>query len=371
MIADAIATPKTFMRGIVEKDERGTLVVSPGKGRPFRRMIYLDNYGGRTLWSRIHNGKMPPHHLRGCLELVRMGYEVALAEPLPDFYFNRNAVPHDLRLLGLIRNWLGPDGIIFCGHNVLFWTLFLKKLGLVKCRIVSNLWAREPLHFATAHSAIVCLTGAAVEQAAILAPKVKAAGLGWGVDLNEFPDLPYRPEVFFSCGRTLRDFKTLSAAAAKCGQPIEIMCPGMPKDVTWPANATVIDSGKDWNKRIGYQQLLNDYYGRSAASLIILEKDDRQETAVGFTEIIEVMAMARPIIMTRTGALPTEIDVQKQGCGILVPPEDPAALAEAIQSIARDPKRAEAMGRKGRELVEKYYNIERYAGDLHKLFSTL
>ena len=67
------------------------------------------------MWEKIKTGDMPPHHLRGCLQLVRMGYEVAIVEPLPDFYFNRRALPHDLKLLKLVRHWLGPEGIVFCG----------------------------------------------------------------------------------------------------------------------------------------------------------------------------------------------------------------------------------------------------------------
>jgi glycosyltransferase involved in cell wall biosynthesis len=136
----------------------------------------------------------------------------------------------------------------------------------------------------------------------------------------------------------------------------------------------VIDSGKGWNfenKKVSYDELLLKHYARSAGSLIILKKDTSEYTAIGFTEIIEVLAMARPVIMTRTGALPTEIDVEKHGCGILVPPENPEALAEAIEALGSDPARAEAMGRKGRELAESYYNIERYAKDLHKFFESI
>jgi hypothetical protein len=366
--------PRSVTEGIVESKELGILVLSPANKRFFRRIIYLDNYGGASMWEKIKKGDMPPHHLRGCLQLVRMGYEVALAEPLPDFYLHRNAFPHDLKLLKLVRNWLGPEGIVFCGHNVLYWLLFLRKFGLQKCHIVSNLFAREPLNFASAHSGIIGLTRAGAEQAKKLAPKVKIAALGWGADLSVYPKLPYRPEAFFSCGIALRDFKTLSAAAARCQKAIEVLCPGMPEGVNWSPNVKVIDGGKGWNfenKRVSYDQLLHNYYGRSAGSLIILKPDPAEYTAVGFTEILEVMAMARPIIMTRTGAMPTEIDVEKTGCGIFVPPGNPEALAEAIETLQNDPGRAEAMGKKGRELVERHYNIERFATDLHKFFESL
>jgi hypothetical protein len=364
----------SVLDGIREHVEHGVVVLSPASGRYSRRIVYVDSYGGASMWEKIKKGDMPPHHLRGCLQLVRMGYEVALPEPLPDFYLYRKPLPHDLRLLKMVRSWLGRDGIVFCGHNVLYWIPFLRALGAVRCQIVSNIWAREPLNFGRVHTGIIALTQAGADQARKIAPKVKLAALGWGADLNVYPRLPYNPEAFFSCGITLRDFRTLSLATARGKWPVQVLCPGTMPGVAWPSNVRVIDSGKGWNfesKKVSYNQLLHDYYGRSAGSLIILNKDPEEYTAVGFTEIIEVLAMGRPIILTRTGALPTEIDVEKTGCGLHVPPENPGALAEAMEFLATDSKRAQAMGEKGRQLAESYYNIERYARDLHRFFESL
>ena len=116
---------------------------------------------------------------------------------------------------------------------------------------------------------------------------------------------------------------------------------------------------------------MNDYYAECAASLIIIKNDPADYTAVGFTNLLEAMAMARPVIVTRTGAVPTEIDVERAGCGLHVPPNDPAALATAIKTLADDPVRAKAMGEAGRRLVETRYNIQRYADDLHNFFELL
>jgi glycosyltransferase involved in cell wall biosynthesis len=360
--------------GLVETREHGMIVLSPAQGRSERRILYVDSYGGKAVWDKIKKGDMPPHHLRGCLELVRMGHEVALAEPLPDFYLRRNAFPHDLRLLRIVREWLGRDGVVFCGHNVLYWLLFLRKLRLLSCHIVSNLWAREPLNFARFHSGIIGLTRAGFEQAQKLAPNVKAAPLGWGADLHVYPRLPYQPEIFFSCGIALRDFKTLSAAASKTLRKFQILCPGNMDGVSWTSNVHTINSGPGWNfenKRVSYSELLHNHYARAAASLIILKKDPAQYTAIGFTEVVEVMAMARPIIMTRTGALPTEIDIEKHSAGIFVPPEDSVALARAIDYIASNPSQAETMGQNARNLAESYYNTDRYARALHDFFESL
>ena len=66
-----------------------------------------------------------------------------------------------------------------------------------------------------------------------------------------------------------------------------------------------------------------------------MNNDPTEYTANGFTNLMEAMAVGQPVIVTRTGALPGEIDVEKAGCGIFVPPGNPDALAEAIDTLGR------------------------------------
>jgi glycosyltransferase involved in cell wall biosynthesis len=101
-----------------------------------------------------------------------------------------------------------------------------------------------------------------------------------------------------------------------------------------------------WAK-VGYDEFLHDYYAEYAASLIIIKSDPIEYTAVGFTHLVEAMAMGRPVIVTRTSALPTEIDVKKAGCGLHVPPEDPVALARVIQNSGRRSRTGKGHGRGG------------------------
>src|SRR6478672_2614847 len=361
---------KTVNDGIAESKEDGLVVLSPADKSPFRRVVFLDNPGGAAIWTKIKNRLFPPHHLRGCLELVRMGYEVALAEPLPDVNLRRRPFPHDLRLLKMVRSWLKKDDIVYCGHNLLFWLPLLNALGMLRRPIVSQLFGREDLPVSRGHNGIIALTPAGAEEGRRLAPNAKVVHLGWGMDLNILPELPYCPEAFFSCGITLRDHRTISLAAARCRQRIEVICPGVNGDINWPANVTVTDGGHGWNvqdKKVSYDDLLYKHYACSAGSLIII-KNDRyvEQTVPGFTELVEVMAMARPVIITRTPALAAEIDVEGVGWGLFVPMEDPGALSEAIDFLGDNPSQAEEMGRRGRRLAERHYNMERYARDLHK-----
>jgi glycosyltransferase involved in cell wall biosynthesis len=375
ILAGAQEQRKSADDGIAESKEDGLVVLSPADKSPFRRILYVDGYGGASMWEKIKKGEVPSHHLRGCLELVRMGYEVALAEPLPDVNLRRRPVPHDLRLLKMVRSWLKRGDIVYCGHNLLFWLPLLNALGMLGRPIVSHLFGREDLPVSRGHNGIIGLTPAAAEQGKRLAPHAKVVHLGWGTDLSSFPKLAYRPEAFFSCGITLRDHRTLSLAAARCRQRIEVICPGVDGDIKWPANVRVTDGGRGWNvddKKVSYNDLLYKHYARSSGSLIIL-KNHRfvQQTAPGFTELIEAMAMARPVIITRTPALADEIDVEGAGWGLFVPMEDPDALSEAIDFLGDNPSQAEEMGRRGRRLAERHYNMERYARDLHKFFESL
>ena len=199
--------------GIIESREHGLVVLSPVSGTPLRRVLFVNSYGGLSIWERIRDGMFPSHHLWGCVELARMGYQVALAEPVRHFDYRR-PLPHDFKLLQMAKEWLGPEDILYCGHTLLFWLPLLKRIGMLKRKIVSLTYAREDLDFASAHSGVIALTAAAADEAKRLAPQAKVAHLGWGADLSIFPRLPYVPDWFLCCGITHRDYRTLNLAAA-------------------------------------------------------------------------------------------------------------------------------------------------------------
>lgn len=72
--------------------------------------------------------------------------------------------------------------------------------------------------------------------------------------------------------------------------------------------------------------------------------------------LLEAMAAGVALVATRAGA--AEQVVRTGETGILVPPGDADALANAIEQLMRDPARAAEMGRKGRERAAAQFGID-------------
>jgi glycosyltransferase involved in cell wall biosynthesis len=68
-------------------------------------------------------------------------------------------------------------------------------------------------------------------------------------------------------------------------------------------------------------------------------------------KLFDAMAMARPVVSTAVSMIPEILE----GCGVVVPPGDVAALAEGLRSVLSDPARAERLGALARSrCVERY-----------------
>ena len=85
--------------------------------------------------------------------------------------------------------------------------------------------------------------------------------------------------------------------------------------------------------------------------------------------LIEAQAAGRPVVATGVGGVP---DLVVSGdTGLLVPPDDPDALARAIQSLLDDVEMRDRLGRAGRRRVVPAYNAERLLEDIDLLYREL
>jgi glycosyltransferase involved in cell wall biosynthesis len=75
--------------------------------------------------------------------------------------------------------------------------------------------------------------------------------------------------------------------------------------------------------------------------------------------VLEALANGVPVVHPRHGSFPELIAAT--GGGLLVKPEDPADLAEALYGLLRNPGHAAELGRKGKEAVQARFHAERMA----------
>jgi len=73
--------------------------------------------------------------------------------------------------------------------------------------------------------------------------------------------------------------------------------------------------------------------------------------------ILEAMASGLPVVATRVGGNP-ELVVEGE-TGMLVPPSDPAAMANAIRTYLNHPELLKAHGQAGRKRVEQEFSMEK------------
>jgi alpha-maltose-1-phosphate synthase len=84
---------------------------------------------------------------------------------------------------------------------------------------------------------------------------------------------------------------------------------------------------------------------------------------------LEAMACATAVAASRTGGIP---EVVADGeTGLLVPPDDPGALAEALNALLRDPERAWAMGQAGRKRAVAEFGWAAIAARVVDLYAEL
>lgn len=107
---------------------------------------------------------------------------------------------------------------------------------------------------------------------------------------------------------------------------------------------------------------------RFLASLSVLCVPVRYDESFGLY-VLEALASRVPVVETACGGLP-ELVADTEG-GVIVPPEDPAALAKALDSLLADEPRRLALARRGRERVRESYDVHRAARDVVRVFERI
>ncbi len=85
------------------------------------------------------------------------------------------------------------------------------------------------------------------------------------------------------------------------------------------------------------------------------------------TKLLEAMAAGCPVVLAARGEAARLVEAER--CGLVVPPEDPGALARALDALAANPGRRAAMGAAGRRAAERDFGREAWLHRWHDLLA--
>jgi glycosyltransferase involved in cell wall biosynthesis len=334
-------------------------------------------------WGREHQaGLVPDATPYGLHKLAGHGVEPVFSRPLP---------PSPVRTLaGKVRGRLNDCDLISVGLTAL--RAERRSADAVLCwderngvpgalipggpPVVSGgAWLALPSDL---HPATRAVTARALPRMAGLfqfaGPVIERIERGWslppgtvhripmGIDESFYTPEPQRPEdpehVVASVGDDRhRDHAALVRSierVARRGVPVHLeLATTLPVEV--PAELGVVH-----RRRMGAS--IREMYRRSTVVALAVRSDS---AGSGLTAVTEAMACGRPVVATEAGGLGEYIEHGRTG--LLVPPDDDEAFADAVASLLTDTAAASAMGKEGRRVLEERYTTEHTAAALADL----
>lgn len=106
----------------------------------------------------------------------------------------------------------------------------------------------------------------------------------------------------------------------------------------------------------------------AAADVLLLNQSAQVVDMVIPSKLLTYMAAGRPVIAAVAPSSEAAACIRRAGCGVVVPPEDPAALAQAICRLDADREIATRLGQQGRSYAETHHARDRILSRLETTF---
>lgn len=166
-------------------------------------------------------------------------------------------------------------------------------------------------------------------------------------------------EYIFTTGRTFRDMPTFFSAMQQVGYPGLLLYEdtGLMKEAGTDLDLRHVPANLKIEKNVGEKSWL-EYIAR--AKIVVVPLLPRSGYAPGLSLYLMAMAMKKCVIITE--GLSTRGILTNQA--ILVPPEDPTALAEAIRRVWNDAEFREGVAAAGQRYASGLAGEARLLGDI-------
>jgi glycosyltransferase involved in cell wall biosynthesis len=108
--------------------------------------------------------------------------------------------------------------------------------------------------------------------------------------------------------------------------------------------------------QVSHDAILSSYGRREIGMVVLPSVDLGNNLHEGIpVSLMEAMAYGIPVVSTTTGGIS---ELLCEGAGMLVPPQDPTALADAIERVLGDPALRRGLVEKGRIRVQESFSVQ-------------
>lgn len=346
------------------------------------RVLVVNNYPLEGVWQEVRNGQTPDQYLYGINYFQDRNYEVELIDFANDpflasvqkTYANlRLPVPiGDLQQQAQVLSSRDVDLIYAPCQTQTYLLSYMRSLGFLKTPLVCL--AHQPLNrglLAAVREPFIRLMvngcDALPAMSKYLSQSInkrsdKSQPITWGPDKNFYPDKITNGRTIVAAGRTGRDFMTFARASAKASVDAHILCLNSNYSPEYKLADSIKVTVSPDNCFLPYPELVKIYADARALAIPLYSADHLN----GLSSLVDAIAMGKPVIMTKNPYI--DINIESLGIGIWVEPNDEEGWVKAIRFFANNPDRAEAMGRKGRELVGSGLNSKTFANQIMDIF---
>lgn len=330
------------------------------------------------MWREWRKGLFPGHLLYGATHFREHGIDMVMnryCDTGRRWWLSLNTL---WQVLTCREHYDVLYGNAFRGLEIL---IFLRAVGLYRKPIV--VWhhqpvkkARNPLRewvarlFYRGIDRMLFFSDKLIEDS-LLSSKARRDRMyvaHWGADLDYYDRLMAEESagrdktLFISTGKELRDMPTLVSAFNRVSARLDIYVSRSYLGNDY--NDIFSRLQMNGNIRLTYIQgmafrEMSKKVNRAACVVICCQPSNY---TVGLTTVVEALALGLPVICTRNPQMP--MDIEREGCGIWVDAGDADGWERAVNFIAGNPAKAMEMGRRGRQLAERLYNIKRCTADI-------
>ena len=338
----------------------------------------------KRIYREWQEGTFPAHLLYGATHLPEQGIEVILHTFPPELPNHRLRLMWKTlwRILRCKQKFQAVYATSFRGLELL---ILLRAMHLYRRPIV--IWHHQPVtkaknrlrellarFFYRGIDHMIFFSQNLLETS-LQSKKARAERLHvvhWGADLDFYDSIlaanpADKRSGFISTGKEQRDMNTLVEAFRREGAPLDIYVNPKNGDIDYTETFGKIELPENVHTHFIRKLMIGELAGIVAKAQCIVICCRPTNYTVGLTTLVEALALGIPVICTNNTTIP--IDIQREGCGIVVDYGDVEGWQRAVRYVCEHPAEAAAMGQRGRELTRHIFNIRQTTAEVAQVLN--